>query len=65
MSDTDCVHQAMFEADGPTGAAGLVVDGFQPVWSRWTWQPRLPELWMRENEGRHFREMISEQKKDV
>jgi hypothetical protein len=47
-----------FPAVGPAGAASLIIDGFQPVRSRWTWQPRLPELWLREHEGRQFREMI-------
>jgi hypothetical protein len=43
--------------------ASLVIDGFQPVRSRWTWQPHLPELWLRELEVRQFREMSGEQEK--
>jgi hypothetical protein len=54
---------AVFGEDGPAGAAGLVIDGFRPVRSRWTWQSRLPELWLREQAGRQFREMIGKQKK--
>jgi len=50
------------EADVVAGSAELVVNGFHPVRSRWTWQPRLPELWLRENEGRQFREMMVEKK---
>jgi hypothetical protein len=48
---------------GAATAAGPAVVGFQPARSRWTWQPRLPELWLREHEGRRFREMILEQMK--
>jgi len=66
MSDSGRGHQAVFEAVGPAaGTAGLVIDSYQPVRSRWTWQPLLPELWMREQEGRLFREMIEEKKKEV
>jgi|GEM_PF-2527103 len=47
------------------GAAGLETGGFLPVRSRWTWQPRLPELWLREQEGRRFREMTEAPEKEV
>jgi hypothetical protein len=33
--------------------------------SRWTWQPRLPELWLRQHEGYQFHEMMAEKKKEV
>ena len=42
-----------------------VIGTFQPVRSRWTWQPRLPELWLRVQEGHHFRMMIEQQKEEV
>jgi len=54
----------VFEEDGPAGAAGLAIDGFHPVRSRWTWQPRLPELWLHEHEGRQFRELVGKRKKE-
>ena len=47
----------------PAGAA--VTAGFQPVANRWTWQPRLPELWLRVEEGLRFRELIEQQKREV
>jgi len=56
---------AVFEATAPAGATGLAIDGFNPVRSRWTWQPRLPELWLREHEGRQFREMADAQDEAV
>jgi hypothetical protein len=43
----------------------MVIDGFQPVRSRWTWQPLLPELWLHEQERRHFRETTFDLKKKV
>jgi hypothetical protein len=56
---------AVFGKDGLAGAAGLAIDGFCPVRSRWTWQPRLPELWLREQERLHFRETANDLKKKV
>ena len=53
----------MFEEDGSSGAAGLVIGAFKPLRSRWTWQPRLPELWLHEHERSRFREMTGKQKK--
>jgi hypothetical protein len=46
------------------GPVGLEIAGFQPVRSRWTWQPRLPELWLREQEERRFREMTEGPEKE-
>jgi len=53
-------------ADGSEfrGAAGLTLDAFGPVRSRWTWRPVLPELWLREHEGRQFREFVGKRKKE-
>lgn len=59
------VTVAAFGEDGPAGAAGPAIAGFQPVASRWTWQPRLPELWLRVQEGLHFRMVIEQQKKEA
>lgn len=48
---------AVFEADGTAGnLAAPVVGAFQPVQSRWVWQPLLPELWLHEQERHHLRE---------
>ncbi len=55
---------AAFAAEGPVGAARLVTYGFQPVHSRWTWQTRLPELWLRAYEGRRLREPFVGEKKE-
>ena len=55
----------MYGNDGPAGAVGLAIAGFQPVWSRWIWQPFLPELWLHEQERRHFRETVRDLKKKV
>jgi hypothetical protein len=54
---------AVHREDGRRGA-GLVTDLFQPVRSRWTWQPLLPELWLREHEGRQFREFVGKRRKE-
>lgn len=59
------IEVTAFEAAKPAGAAGLVIDGFHPVRSRWTWQPLLPELWLREQERRHFPETTLGLKKKV
>ncbi len=49
-------HHASSNAPGDPGrpyravrrdVADLVPYGFEPVRSRWTWQPRLTELWLR------------------
>jgi hypothetical protein len=57
---------AVFGEDGPArGASGPVIDDFQPVRSRWVWQPRLPELWLHEQERLHFRETVHGRKKRV
>jgi hypothetical protein len=45
-------------------AAILETAGFQPVRSNWTWQPLLPEAWLREHEKRQFRELFSVRKKE-
>ncbi len=54
---------AVLKEDGRPGA-DLVTDGFQPVRSRWTWQPLLPELWLREQEGHYLRLMSKNGKKE-
>lgn len=54
---------AVFVEDGPGGSSRLVTDGFRPVRSRWTWQPRLPELWLREQAGRLSRGVFTQEKK--
>ena len=52
--------------EGPTGILAVpVIGGFQPVRSRWTWQLRLPELWLSEQERLRLRETISGLKKKV
>ena len=57
---------AVFAEQGPPSHMTMPVIGtFQPVRSRWTWQPRLPELWLRVQEGHHFRMMIEQQKEEV
>lgn len=57
---------AAFEAAGPAGdMAVLAIGAFHPVRSRWTWQPRLPELWLREQEGHRLSMMIAGRKKEA
>ncbi len=54
----------VFVEDGPGGSSRLVTDGFQPVRSRWTWQSRLPELWLRAHAGRLSREVLAGGRKE-
>ncbi len=56
---------AVFGEHGPLDNITMPVIGtFQPIRSRWTWQPRLPELWLRELEGRLSREMFAVRRKE-
>ena len=55
-----------FAVAGPAETLALLASGgFQPVRSRWTRQPSWPELWLRVQEGRQFREMTDEPKKEA
>jgi hypothetical protein len=56
-------RRSLSEAVGSAGAVSLTMGGLPPVSSRWTWQPVLPELWLREHEGRQLREMLGRQKR--
>ena len=59
-------QRAVFDAASPAaGMPGLTIDAMQPVARLWTWQPRLPELWLRVQEGHHFRMMIEQQKEEA
>ena len=50
---------------GSNVAVGLTMVGLRPISSRWTWQPRLPELWLSEQERLRFRKTIHDLKKKV
>ena len=57
---------AEFGEAGPVGNLAVpVIDAFQPVRSRWTWQPLLPELWLHEQERHLFLETIHGPRKKV
>lgn len=46
VSNSGRAHRDVRRVDGP-GISDLVTYGFEPVRSRWTWQPRLAELWLK------------------
>jgi hypothetical protein len=59
------VHGAVIVPGTCGGSAGgLSADGFQPVRSRWTWQPSLPQLWLQTHEGRFSRLLFAKQKRE-